>query len=408
MNHNHDASAINRMLFEADEIDGGPDEIYQHNGRGQHLPQPAAAPQQPVIEYQTLTLEDIRDAPDPEYLIPGILEASQPGVIAGQFKSLKTTIGVELSYCLATGSDFLGQFTPAKAIRVGMFSGEAGPVQLRQIVRRVAAFHGDHDPFRHKGMVFSCARMPQLGSIAYMDELARWIDSNRLQLCIIDPAYAAMAAIGNGAGNYYAVADLLFRVTELQKKTGCVVLLCPHMTKAPKYDPPMLSDIQWSGFAEWSGQWLLLGKRKEWDDQNGRHWLWMVAGGRSGHAATFGLDVREGRQNDIGGKVFDVTLLDKGDAFTTTTDAKQQQQETSRQREQLKAEEAIRKAFGAMGSGYHVKTHIMERTGTSGKGQAVKAAWAAMLRRGEIECEAGVCKGGKNSPCEGYRLTYFN
>jgi hypothetical protein len=37
------------------------------------------------------------------------------------------------------------------------------------------------------------------------------------------------------------VADLLFSVTELQRQTGCIILLCPHMTKAPKYEPPTLT-----------------------------------------------------------------------------------------------------------------------------------------------------------------------
>ena len=40
--------------------------------------------------------------------------------------------------------------------------------------------------------------------------------------------------------------------------------------------------------------------------------------------------------------------------------------------------------------------------GTSGKGKAVQAAWAAMLRRKEITVTEDACKGGNNKACDGY------
>src|SRR5204863_2990981 len=135
--------------------------------------------------------------------IPGILDATQPGVIAGQFKTLKTTMAAELGYCLATTADFLGCFTPRRQARVGMFSGEAGPRQLRKLVQRIAAFHGDFDPWRHDGFVLSCEKLPRIGDVRHMDALAKWIDRNRLNVAIIDPGYAALAAIGDGAENEY-------------------------------------------------------------------------------------------------------------------------------------------------------------------------------------------------------------
>jgi AAA domain len=300
-----------------------------------------------LLEFESITPADLESYPEPEYLIDGIPEVSQPGVIAGQYKSLKTTIALELSYCLTTGHSFLGVFEPNRAARCGMFSGEAGPPQIRKARARIAAFHGDHEPEKHATPIFSCERLPKIGDPKHMEALKRWIGKNRLELAIIDPGYAALAAIGDGAGNYYRVADLLFQVTELQRETGCVMPICPHMVKAAKYEPPMLSDIMWSGFAEWSGQWLLLGKRREWDDQTGKHWLWLVVGGRSGHAATIGLDVLEGRQSDPGGKVFVPTLVDKRDAFTTSTEAQNERKQQQQTREQEQAEQAIRDAFRA-------------------------------------------------------------
>ncbi|MBC7856469.1 MAG: AAA family ATPase [Pirellulaceae bacterium] len=356
------------------------------------------------IEYESISLADLKDTPDPEYFIDGILERSQPGVIAGQYKTLKTTLAVELSYCLATGSPFLGIFPPNKTARVGMFSGEAGRAQIRDTVRRVAASHGDYSPWDHKGFYFSCDKMPKIGSLEYEDALVRWVEKHNHELVIIDPGYAALAAVGEGAGNYYKVAELLFRVTEMQKKTGCVMLLCPHMTKAPKYDPPMLSDIQWSGFSEWSGQWILLGKRREWDDQRGDHWLWMVAGGRSGHADTWGLDVHEGRKEDIAGKVFRPAVLDKNLAYLTAADAVRQKKDRDNSREHHRSKEGIKAAFASLDDVPQFKKHVMERAASTGRGVVMAAVWAEMLRTGEVITHPGACRCGKNKPCDGYTL----
>jgi hypothetical protein len=374
----------------------------EHHGFDQYEPQATAQ----VIEYQTLTPAMLKCVPDPEYFIPGILEKSQCGVVSGKYKSSKTTAGgVALAYALETGVDYLGHFPVRQKAHVGMFSGESGPSQLRGILRRVAAFHGDNDPWQHTGPIFSCEKLPKIGDARYMEALERWIVENGFTVVFIDPGYAALAAIGDSAGNYYKVAELLFQVTELSKKTGCVILIFPHMTKVTSYEPPTLADIQWSGFPEWSGQWLLYGKRREWDDQTGRHWLWMVAGGRSGHAGTYGLDIREGLHTDIGGKVFEATVIAKGDAFGAAVDAQHEMQEKLAGKAVEKAEQSIRDAFRAMGGGYHIKAHVFERSGTSGKGKAIQAAWAAMLRGNEITVTENACKGGNNRPCDGYSWT---
>jgi len=355
------------------------------------------------IEYQTLTPADLKHVPEPEYFIRDILEKSQCGVVSGKYKSSKTTAGgVALAYALETGVDYLNHFPVQQKAHVGMFSGESGPSQLRGILRRVAAFHGDSDPWQHAGPIFSCEKLPKIGDARYMEALERWIIENGFTVVFIDPGYAALAAIGDSAGNYYKVAELLFQVTELSKKTGCVILIFPHMTKVTSYEPPTLSDIQWSGFPEWSGQWILFGKRREWDDQTGKHWLWMVAGGRSGHAGTYGLDIREGLHTDIGGKVFEATVIAKGDAFGAAVDAQHEMQEKLAGKAVEKAEQSLRDAFRALGAGCHVKAHVFERTGTSGKGKAIQAAWAAMLRRKEITVTENACKGGNNKTCDGY------
>ncbi len=357
---------------------------------------------EPAIVYESVTLAELEHVPEPEYFIPGILERSQPGVIAGQFKSLKTTIAAELCYCLVTQKPFLGAYLPVRKFRVGMFSGESGPAQFSKLIKRIGEFHLDFNPWQHEGLITSFKQLPKIGHIEYMDALVRWIETNKLELCIIDPGYAAMSEVGDGAGNYYRVAKLLFQITELQQKTGCCILIAPHMTKAPKYDPPLLSDIQWSGFAEWAGQWILNGKRREWDDKTGQHWLWMVFGGRSGHATTIGLDVLEGKEEDDGGKVFQPEIIDRDEAFHACRDAVKQKKAHEHAADSFAATEAIRAAFRAAGPGDHIKSQILEATGLSPRGKAISAAWGNMLRVGEIKLNPDACQGGNNKACDGY------
>jgi hypothetical protein len=69
-----------------------------------------------------------------------------------------------------------------------------------------------------------------------------------------------------------------------------------------------LEEIAWSGFAEFARQWLLLGRRSEYEDGSGFHDLWLRAGGSAGHNGLWGVDVFEGVRTDPDGRRWEVNV----------------------------------------------------------------------------------------------------
>ncbi len=67
---------------------------------------------------------------------------------------------------------------------------------------------------------------------------------------------------------------------------------CKRSRVSPN-QPATLDDVAWTGFAEFSAQWLLLSRRRRYDPNTGHHELWFTAGGRAGHHGLWALDVDE-------------------------------------------------------------------------------------------------------------------
>ena len=231
------------------------------------------------------------------YLIPGILAAAQPGGIFGAFKTLKTSLTADLLISLASGTPFLGHFPVPEPGRALFLSGESGLDALQSIARRICAARGlaleTLDNFE------LCPKLPNLDSPDDLRALGRIVRDKKPACLAIDPAYLAIR--GEDARNLFAMGALLRPLAELCNETGCAILIVHHCkrTRLTPGDPATLDDIAWSGFAEFSAQWLLLSRRRRFDPDTGHHELWFSAGGRSGHHGLCALDVDEGIPTDV-------------------------------------------------------------------------------------------------------------
>jgi len=120
--------------------------------------------------------------------------------------------------------------------------------------------------------------------------------------------------LGEGARNLFTVGQFLKPISKICRETGCAVLIVHHCKrdKLDSFQPATLADIAWSGFAEFSAQWILLSRRWRYDPQSGRHDLWLSCGGRSGHSSVWALDVDEGAAHIEKGTAEKVTGDDQG------------------------------------------------------------------------------------------------
>jgi hypothetical protein len=291
--------------------------------RGGH---PVSAVQQAATgepyEIPLMTFAELDQTTDEiDYLIDGLLVAGQPGGIFGGKKSLKTNIALDLAESLAIGGRFLNTFQVTRPIRVAVLSGESGQPTLRETARRIARSKGRL--MVDFGNALIGYRLPNLGSLEQITALEHMIARYELQVVVIDPAYLCMN-VGDGAANLFVVGVLLAGLTYIGQKTGCCILLIHH-TKKGKVDPfapPELEDIAWSGFQEWSRQWLLIGRRERYDPNNGgSHQLWLNVGGSAGHSGLWGIDIDEGTRQDIGGRRWDVTIVKAFEARSRAAEA---------------------------------------------------------------------------------------
>ncbi len=225
------------------------------------------------------------------YLIPGILAAGQPGGIFGAFKTLKTSLAADLLISLASGTPFLGRFPVSEPGRVVFLSGESGLAALRSTARRICAERGlsleELDNF-----VIS-PDIPRLDRPVDLMALRELIEKEKPVCLVIDPAYLAIGE--TNCRNLFAMGAMLMPLAELCKSTGCTVLLVHHCKRSTKAGiPATLDDIAWSGFAEFSAQWLMVSRRRPFEPDTGRHELWLSAGSRLGNHGLWALDVDEG------------------------------------------------------------------------------------------------------------------
>jgi hypothetical protein len=273
------------------------------------------------------------------YLIDGILVAGQPCILAGGKKTLKTNVSVDLVLSLAQAGLFLGKFKVQNAVRVALLSGESGRATIAETARRIAAAKKCAlENFEHVLWGFN---LPRLGEPGCHEALDEFIRNNELAAVVIDPTYLALP-LGDSASNLFHVGEKLADVNEVFQQNGCTAILSHHTRKnsVNPFDPPELEDIAWAGFPEWARQWLLIGRRKKYNpEQGGHHELWVNVGGSVGHSSLWAVNIDEGTRDDPGGRRWAVNVLKAAEARAHAAGDQRQRREAV-STERLKSQSA--------------------------------------------------------------------
>jgi hypothetical protein len=250
------------------------------------------------------------------FLVKRVLVAGQHGIIGGRYKTMKTSVGVDLVVSVGTGTPFLGHFETVRS-RVGMLSGESGQYTLRETARRVAAARGRALPEVDAIWDFD---LPQIARAADLESLAEAIELHGIELLVIDPAYLCLLGgdtQGKQASNLFDMGPILLGLSDVAKWTDSTIVLLHHCRKntADIFAPPELDELSMAGFAEWARQWILLGRREPYEQDSGLHKLWLNVGGSAGHSGCWAVDVNEGvLGDDFSGRKWDVEVKHTGDA----------------------------------------------------------------------------------------------
>lgn len=348
------------------------------------------------LPFAEFMAQDVRQS----YLVSGVVPEAQGGIISGRFKTLKTSIALDLFISMATGAPFLGRFGVPAPVPCALMTAEAGAAAVIGTAKRIAAAKGvDYRDGPH--LTTACAKMTEP---RHLQALERHIERHGWRCVGIDPTYLAFADVGSKASNVFEMGAALEPLTGLIQRTGCTIILLNHNTKGrakdvARFDPPDLAEISMSGFAEWMRFWLLLAQTQDWDEATGTHKLWLRIGGSAGHAGLHGLTVTEGEHDEHGRRMkWEIGLSDANE--TKRERETQAVREKARRREQTEADH-VRKLADALTRCPAGETEKQLSTLAGLNKADLATALASLLKCSRIE-QCGVTKRGQ--VYDGYRL----
>jgi RecA-family ATPase len=126
------------------------------------------------------------------WLVPRVLVKSQPGVIAGPSKGMKTSLLIDLAVSLAAGRLFLGSFDVPTRFKVVVVFGESGPPAIQETARRVCKARGV-DLSDLDGLQW-CFELPTLANAGVMAEFADGLAGLGADVVVLDPLYLSLGA----------------------------------------------------------------------------------------------------------------------------------------------------------------------------------------------------------------------
>ncbi len=247
----------------------------------------------------------------PDWLVKDILVAKQPLVIGGPPKSLKTSLALDLAVSLGTGTHFLNTFQVSKQRRVAVFSGESGQTTINETLQRIVHSKGKSVD---TCLVHCGFRLPRLSHLADRNELRALLKKEEIEVVVIDPLYLCLLAGSQNlsAANLYDIGPILAETSEACSRAGATLVLVHHTTKTSQVKPGLatLTDLSFSGVAEFARQWVLISRSKEYIPGSGKHDLILSIGGSAGHSSRWNVRIDEGSGN---GKERDWSVEIEGD-----------------------------------------------------------------------------------------------
>ncbi len=257
-----------------------------------------------------------------KWLVDGVFVQSQPGVIGGVQKSLKTSLAIDLALSLGSQTPFLGKFRTPRKRRVAMFSGETVRGSLKANAERICISKGltlaDCD-------VLWSFKLPRLSVEADLRQLRRFIKDEGVEIAIIDPLYLCLGprVSGSAAANLFETGPLLRDFSASCLESGATPLILHHTTKTSdqrrkkgtekgEKSAPVgasLGDLAYAGLGEFARQWLLISRNAEFDSYRGRSDLTLTVGGSAGQAGQWRIMVNEGQmKKDFSGRKWQIAF----------------------------------------------------------------------------------------------------
>ncbi len=205
-----------------------------------------------------------------------------------------------------------------------------------------------------------------------------------------------MAMPGDSAANLIVMQGIMHGMADVCRELLATWILVHHLhARADNHKPPSLRDIAFAGYKEFFRQWMLLGRREDYeppsDSESPRiHDLWMNCGGSAGHSSLWGLTIDEG---SIGRPRWRAEV-------TSVTEAKATTHERQMNRGIETVKEKIVRALQRSQSG-ETKNSLRDLTGV--KMPLIQSAIDALKDEGTLE-GTDLFRSNRKTPYEGFKL----
>ena len=196
------------------------------------------APERTLTDFYGLVTSD---APKPTYMVDGFLVDGSVGAAAGEPKTMKSTVVLDLAVSVASGKPFLGRYRVLKSCPVLYVQEENSKNDIIHRLQRIALHHG---VAISTSIGVHVADIPlyvmnnegiNLTDQADRDNLESIIQNNGIQLVILDPWYMMVAGIDEDKSK--DVGPILKYLTYLRNQYECTVLLVHHFKKGDTVRP---------------------------------------------------------------------------------------------------------------------------------------------------------------------------
>jgi len=379
-------------------------EVFLSKAKRHEVEPSDVAPRIEFIDTRTLEATEYRL----DWLVKNVLVADQPCIAGGPKKSLKTSMLIDLAVSIGTGGKFLGTFDVPNVRRVGVISGESGEATIQETYRRIRRAKLDIIPGEMPTVDVRWAfRLPMLGTAGGLADLEHAVLDQELDVVILDPIYLALLAGTKEvqASNLFHMGPLLSDVAGTCIDAGATPILVHHNTKANNFcaKPPALEDLAFAGVQEFARQWLLLGRREEYEPGSGEHRLWLNVGASAGFSSCWGVDIEEGiLREDFSGRRWDVTVTTWAAQLQAHKEAERKSKAHKDREERDLDMEKIRRVLSEHPDG-ETFTQIHELAGM-GKPKA-RRLLQELLELGEVKKTKVAKAGGKGThDHDGYKL----
>lgn len=202
----------------------------------------------------------------------------------------------------------------------------------------------------------------------------------------------------------YHMGPLLSKISRTCLDAGATPILVAHSKKASGTKVPELEDLAFAGIQEFARQWLLVGRRKAYEEGTGSHRLWFNTGGSAGFSGRWAIDIEEGTVDSrFASRHWDVAVRSGSEEKERQDEVTGLQEVEQRKDRFRECRERVKKALRERPDG-ETRTGLREATGTNGK--LLKRVLDAMLKKGTlvettVEKRAGNAGSRKH---DGFRL----